>query len=275
MFSVILVTYNSADVICDAISSLPSHQEVIVVDNASTDKSAQLSRELGARVLVMPENLGFGTACNRGAEIASHDRLVFLNPDARLEDGALEALERAFVQYPRAGAFNPRVLGRDGTQFFRRRTPLVRRPYLIRPPLPQEDCPIDIASGAALAFRRPVFKEIGGFDERIFLFFEDDDISFRTRQAGYELYYIHDAVVRHQGGRSSSLSDLTDFKEFHHMKSRIYVCKKHGVSFHPYLQRLRLWFSLTKAYRNRNRNGIIAAKARLRALKVAAASSPA
>ncbi|MBX3573739.1 MAG: glycosyltransferase [Mesorhizobium sp.] len=92
VFSVVLVAYNSADVIRDAIESVPAPHEVIVVDNASTDASREIAAAAGARVLALAENLGFGTACNRGAALARNDTLLFLNPDARLMPGALDAL---------------------------------------------------------------------------------------------------------------------------------------------------------------------------------------
>lgn len=231
MFSIVLVSYNSAHVLGDAIRSVPAGNQVIVADNASRDDSVVLARSLGAEVIEIGQNLGFGTACNRGAAIASHDRLLFLNPDAVLAPDALKHLAKAFNDYPNAIAFNPRIIDPDGSQFFRRRTILLPRPYWFRPKgLPTSDQPIIMASGAALLVRKSAFDRLGGFDENIFLYYEDDDLSARIVKAGDEMRYIHDAVVHHQQAKSSAPSpDLSAFRDYQAMKSRIYVSRKHGV----------------------------------------------
>lgn len=232
MFSIIFVTYNSGEVIADALRSVPSGTEIIVVDNASTDDSVEICRALGATVLEMPKNLGFGTACNRGAEAATAENLLFLNPDARLEPGALDALADALHRYPDAAAFNPRILNEDGSQFLRRRTILLPRPYLFRPPAPTGDEKIITATGAALLIRNDVFSEIGGFDENIFLYYEDDDISTRIIKKGYDVFYIHSSVVVHKIGKSTAGHETDTssyFREYESTRSRIYVSRKHGI----------------------------------------------
>lgn len=230
MFSIVLVSYNSVEVLGEAIRSIPPGHQVIVVDNASQDGSAELARSLGATVLEMGENLGFGTACNRGAALALHERLLFLNPDATLNAGALPALGRAFDAYPDSIAFNPRILNADGTLFDRRRTILLPRPYWFRPPPPTTDCKIISASGAALLVRKSEFERLGGFDEAIFLYYEDDDLSARIIKSGRTMHLVHDAVVRHLFSKSSpDTPALSSFRDYQAMKSRIYVCRKHGI----------------------------------------------
>ncbi|KQZ87139.1 hypothetical protein ASD64_06755 [Mesorhizobium sp. Root157] len=232
MFSIVFVTYNSAEVIGDAIRSIPPGNEVIVADNASVDNSVEVCRALGATVLEMPRNLGFGTACNRGAAVATAENILFLNPDAKLESGALEAMTEALARHPRSVAFNPRILNEDGSQFLRRRTILLPRPYLIRPQLPTGDEKIITASGSALLVRKHIFFELGGFDENIFLYYEDDDLCARIIKSGHEMHYIHNAVVYHKGrGSSGNSDDMNAFREYETMKSRIYVSRKHSVTF--------------------------------------------
>lgn len=232
MFSIVFVTYNSGEVIGDAIRSIPPGNEIIVVDNASLDDSVEISRSLGATVLEMPENLGFGTACNRGADIATADNILFLNPDARLESGALDAMAEALIRYPDSAAFNPRILNEDGSQFMRRRTILLPRPYLFRPPLPSKDERIITATGAALLIRKDIFQSLNGFDENIFLYYEDDDISTRIIKNGYFIHYIHNSKIIHKLGKSSIGHESVQsayFREYQATKSRIYVSKKHGI----------------------------------------------
>ncbi|MEZ5876249.1 MAG: glycosyltransferase [Tepidamorphaceae bacterium] len=86
--------------------------------------------------------------------------------------------------------------------------------------------------GAAVLFRRSVFEQLGGFDERIFLFFEDVDISARLIKSGGHIWYIHDAVCTHAGASSSgSSSAMTEFRNYHFMLAQSYVSAKHGLIF--------------------------------------------
>ena len=245
MFSVIFVAYNSGHVLADAIASVPAGHEVIVVDNASADDGAAIAEAAGAKVVRNAENLGFGRACNIGAAVATMDNLMFLNPDARLRDGALDRLEAAIAARPDCKAFNPRFHEPDGRQFFRRRTRLIRRPYLFRFPVPTEDREIFFAYGAALAMRRSDFREFGGFDDTIFLFYEDDDLSARIIKSGAKILYVHDAVVDHLMGKSSSGDWIAGFmfKVYQENRAKRYVYAKHGV---PFFRPLRLVRALAK-----------------------------
>ncbi len=236
-FSVILVTFNSSAVVASALGSIPAGNEVIVVDNASDDDSVEISVAHGARVVRMDANLGFGTACNRGAAIATHNQLLFLNPDARLEPGALERLGEAFVRYPDAAGFNPRLIEADGSQVFATRTILLPRPYLVRPGLPTSDRPVIKLTGAALAIRKGAYDAVGGFDENMFLYYEDDELSARLIKAGYSLYYIHDAVVRHSPGKSSpDTPEMYAFRTYHAMRAKRYSMNKHGRPFFRWIR---------------------------------------
>lgn len=231
--SVIIVTYNSASVVLDAIASVDPRAEVIVVDNASSDGTTELLRERSVRLIANSENVGFGSACNVGAAVSTRDFLFFLNPDARLQAGALRRLAQAATQQPKYGAFNPRILAPDGQQFQRRMSRLLPRELneRLRQPL-NGDRDVEILSGAALFCRRADFNAIGGFDEQIFLYCEDDDLSVRLRGNGKLLGYVHDAVVEHVGGASTSdVPVLEETKSYHFMKATIYATSKHAVSF--------------------------------------------
>ncbi len=266
VFSVVLVTYNSADVIRDAIESVPAPHEVIVVDNASTDASREIAAAAGARVLALAENLGFGTACNRGAALARNDALLFLNPDARLMPGALDALAVGMALYPASAAFNPRVLKSNGQQFYRARNRLIGNRIRLDGP-PQADTLIPMAVGAALAFRKPVFDALSGFDENIFLYFEDVDLSARTIRAGHGIHHIHDAVAVHSEGASTPTSPrIVDFKAYHFMKANLYVCRKFGIFYNRPWHIVSNWGKTIAARLRGDTEAEITARARLRAL---------
>jgi GT2 family glycosyltransferase len=229
---VVVVTYNSAAVLEQSLRSIPVFANVIVADNGSRDASLAIARSCGATIVENGANLGFGTACNRGAAAGAAELILLLNPDARLMEGALERLLDAAGQHPEAGAFTPRMLRSDGTQSFRSRSFLVAAPRrgVRRPPMPQQDCEIDVFSGAAVLLRRPAFEAVGGFDESIFLYFEDDDLAVRLRAAGWRLRYVHEAVAEHRGAAATSgVSGLSHFKGYHWSLAKAHVADKHGI----------------------------------------------
>jgi N-acetylglucosaminyl-diphospho-decaprenol L-rhamnosyltransferase len=265
-FSVIIVTYNSADVIADSLKSIPFGNEVIVVDNASSDNSAVIASDLDATVIRLEKNIGFGAACNVGAKKARHEHLLFLNPDATLGEGCLEQLSKAFVRYPEVCAFNPKILHADGRQYFRKNNKLGYG-ELDNRGIPSEDSDITVISGAALAFRKTVFELLNGFDEKIFLYFEDDDLCLRVLASGHKVKYIHHAAVTHLLGKSTAYSARLDFfKEYHFMKSYRYVCRKHGIPFNRLNKAYRLVMRLIGDIANFNKSKAIKHSAHLKAV---------
>jgi GT2 family glycosyltransferase len=234
---VVIVTYNSAHIIERAIKSIPPGANIIVVDNASKDSSVQIAQSLGAEVIQNKQNVGFGIACNQGAFIGNSEFILFLNPDARLRDGALEKLILAAERFPNVGGLNPRMLGEDGRQRFRKSSFLVPQTRAekrhSRNDLPQEDRELKFLSGAALLCRRTAFEDIGGFDQNIFLYFEDDDLSVRLISSGWQLYYVHDAIVEHDShaGYTSGETKMHFFKGYHWAIAQAYVAKKHAIYF--------------------------------------------
>lgn len=231
-FSIVLVAYNSAAVLGAAIRSIPQGHQVIVADNGSTDDSVAIAEKAGAEVLRLGRNFGFGTACNRGAALARHEKILFLNPDATVEKDTLVRLSNALDEFPEAGIAAPRILNSSGEVFFRKRSKLYATYPWQRKPVPQSSTFINNPSGAALAFRKADFDGIGGFDENIFLYFEDDDLCFRVRKGGQKIRYVYDAIVHHAVGKSTPVTpELVEFKEYHFNKAARYVCAKHGRFF--------------------------------------------
>ncbi|MGI9475485.1 MAG: glycosyltransferase family 2 protein [Hyphomicrobiaceae bacterium] len=231
--SVVVVTYNSASIVLDAVHSIDPRAEIIVVDNDSTDETIERLRGAKVRVIRNDRNVGFGRACNIGAAQCARPFLFFLNPDARLRPDALDRLIRAALSRPVYAAFNPRILTPDGHQFQRKMSRLLP-PELnakLRAPLCR-DQDVEMLSGAALFCRRDAFEVIGGFDEKIFLFCEDDDLSLRFRQIGMSLGYVHDAIVEHVGGASTATNpELAELRAYHLMKSSRYAMRKHAIAF--------------------------------------------
>jgi GT2 family glycosyltransferase len=214
--SIITVAYQSADKLPGFIASAQSvapDAEYIVVDNASTDDTTGAARRHGAQqVLSSPTNVGFGRACNLGARHASGDWLLFANPDLVIESiPALRAHEGSSFGVAggwlseREGAYRPSLRAEPTlpeeilAQLFNRLVPRG-----VSRLTPQRRRPARWASGALLLCRRSEFLEVGGFDPRFFLYFEDRDLAARYRRRGYPLQLDSSLRGRHGHGQSSA-----------------------------------------------------------------------
>ena len=198
--------------------------EVVVVDNDSCDSiAADLAREVPTvQVVVEAQNRGYGAACNRGARETSRPLLLFLNSDAFVQEGAVEALIAALDADPRAAAVGPRLENRDGSvQLSIQRLPSLRTIFFEssglagltggRPPFrghsaTREDHSraqaVESLRGAALLVRRSAFEHAGGFDEGFFLYGEETDLMARWRRLGWKVLFEPSARVVHSGGAS-------------------------------------------------------------------------
>lgn len=229
--TVVSVCYKSDHVIRDMVLSIPDETPIVLVDNGNTNSFQELPRSEKISILKLNENVGFGRGCNAGAEIAETPWILFLNPDARLESGALEALLEAIDRHPSAVAFNPQISNVDGTQYFKRRSWLLPRTRYLKRGWPDKDATVPILTGAALFVSRKHFYEAGGFDPNIFMYHEDDDLSLRLGALG-ELIFVKKAKALHASGRSSGRTpEIAWLKSFHMAQSRIYAGKKHHRPF--------------------------------------------
>ncbi|MEM7210439.1 MAG: glycosyltransferase family 2 protein [Pseudomonadota bacterium] len=229
--TVVFVTFSSCDVLPDAIASVPEGIPIISIDNASSDGSSTLARELGATVIDAGNNLGFGTACNLGARAAETPFVLFLNPDARLLPQTLDVLLKEAEASPQGAAFGPLILdGQGKPEIPRARTLLDTGPAMMDR-IPEQTCSVEFLSGACLLVRREAFLQIGGFDEAIFLYLEDDDLCLRLRKSGHSLRLVPSAHVVHHQGTSAPPSRVSlQMRNHHTMASHVYLARKHGVS---------------------------------------------
>jgi len=229
----IVVAFDSAHALPECLGALMADGvPALVVDNASTDRTAALAGGHGARVIRNARNEGYGRANNIGARAASTEFLLVVNPDCIIEKGAVAALVDAARRYPDGGLFAPRIVEPSGRVFFQPRSLL--SPYLHNPQgnlvLPEGEACAPFFSGACFLIRRDLFLRLGGFDENIFLFYEDDDLCRRVADAGHALIYVPQAMVRHGRGRSSQPKRGRIFaSRWHQAWSRAYVSRKYGL----------------------------------------------
>lgn len=230
----IVVSYDSAEVLPACLDALAGEGvPAIVVDNASGDASRAIAEAKGARVIANARNEGYGRANNIGVAAAGTPYVLIVNPDLELGHGAAAALLEAAERYPDAGMLAPRIVEPSGRIFLQPRS-LLSPPHLNRAgtmAVPEGDACLPFLSGACLLVRREVFLALGGFDPAIFLFYEDDDLCRRMRDAGHALVHIHDAEARHGRGRSTAPSPQRRFKARWHLAwSEHYIARKYGLS---------------------------------------------
>jgi GT2 family glycosyltransferase len=209
--SVIIVVYNAGVQLRHCIESLsngvPDDCEILVVDNASTDGSADFLRAGwgGIRLIEPGQNLGFGAGCNLAAQKSRADFLVFLNPDTVAEQGWLEALLAPLLTDPSVGLSTakivlgdqPELINACGNDVHLTGITLCRGLGKRRDDFGVVDEDVSAVSGASFAISRELFDGLGGFDEDMFLYMEDTDLSLRARLAGRSCRCVSESVVRH------------------------------------------------------------------------------
>ncbi len=230
----IVVSYDSAEVLPACLDALAGEGvRTIVVDNASGDDSRAIAEAKSARVIANARNEGYGRANNVGVAAAETPYVLIVNPDLELGPGAAAALLDAAERYPDAGMLAPRIVEPSGRIFLQPRS-LLSPPHLNRfgaMTIPEGDACLPFLSGACLLIRREFFVALGGFDPAIFLFYEDDDLCRRMRDAGHALVHVHGAEARHGRGRSTAPSPQRRFKARWHLAwSEHYIARKYGLA---------------------------------------------
>jgi GT2 family glycosyltransferase len=206
----VIVSYNAKTKLLacldSVLQSLPDSSELIVVDNASIEGNADAVESLFPDIaLIRSEtNLGFAGGCNLGTRYAAGEHLVFLNQDTIVEPGWLEALLAPFDNDSSIGLTTARiVLLADPTKLNTCGCDIhLTGLTLCRGMGRSSDTYFDVEnvgaiSGAAFAIRRSLFDRLGGFDETMFLYLEDTDLSWRGRLAGYRTVSAPGSVVQH------------------------------------------------------------------------------
>ena len=229
--SVVMVVYQTGEALIESIRHVlaePLVDEFVIIDNGSPADEAERLRDLGMaepRVVLQQGhgNVGFARGANMGAETARGEYIIFLNPDANLQDGCVEALTGAFADQPVPTVVGARVMNTDGTEQRGGRrgevtpvTTLLSFGHLTarfkglskfeihreREPTPEAPIAMPTISGACFALRREDFDLLGGFDEGYFLHVEDIDLCWRARQAGGQVLFQPAAQVIHLGHTS-------------------------------------------------------------------------
>lgn len=248
--SVCIVNFNTVDELSSCIASLARGAssitlEVIVVDNASTDGSAQMVRTKypWVKLIANERNVGFAAGCNQAMRHSRGRYIMLLNPDTIVHDGAIEELVKFMDEHPDVAIAGPKLLNTNGTLQYScrafptlltglfRNTPLERlfpsikpvRQYLLMDHSHNEPMEVDWVSGAAMLVRRRAIEMVGMLDEGYFMYCEDVDWCWRMRKAGFKVFYVPSAVITHAVGRSSDQLFVPMLMQRHRSMLRFYL----------------------------------------------------
>ena len=245
----IIVTFQSSDTIAAALDALqPAHAtglaEVVVVDNASDDGTPELVADRYPWVTLVHSggNLGYGRACNIGFEYATTPYLLVMNPDAVVDVVALDRLLEFMDEREEVGMCGPAVVEDSGNLQPAGAMPgpwkIMLKPLLsgwagrgVRKVVPGEP-PMRTSwiCGSIMLIRRELIDEVGGFDPRFFLYFEESDLCRRAQRAGWQVWTVGEAACRHVNAASAKRTGavmMWGTIPEHYFPSRFYYLVKH------------------------------------------------
>lgn len=253
--TVVIVNWNAGGLLASCVASLAQHhsgviEAVIVVDNHSADDSLQRldgvdMQGLALRVLRNDRNSGFAAACNQGAHLSGTDYLLFLNPDTRVHSDSLSVplkflerqgnekvgivgiqllddageVARSCARFPNLTRIAAAALGLNRLERFR------GAGMSMKEWAHDSTRTVDQVMGAFFLVRHAVFSQLGGFDERFFVYFEDVDFSLRLKRLGYHSVYLACAQAFHQGGGTSR--QVRPQRLFYSLRSRLIYAAKY------------------------------------------------
>jgi N-acetylglucosaminyl-diphospho-decaprenol L-rhamnosyltransferase len=247
--AIIIVSYNSSTEIGACLDSLVGHTApfpttITVVDNASSDHTAQMVRERwpSVQVIESPTNVGFSRANNLGIRATSSDYVLLMNPDTLAPPGAIQTLVRGLAAHPDAAIAGARLLSESGFPELSWGDPIgpwneLKRKVFSRlyhrkirgivrkvDRLSRQAREVAWVSGACMVIRRPDLEAVGLLDERYFMYTEDVDLCVAMARRGRTVLYIASAEVLHHRGKSAGRNPDT---ERLYRKSQLAYYEKH------------------------------------------------
>ncbi|GAB6072771.1 hypothetical protein JCM14244_11480 [Venenivibrio stagnispumantis] len=263
-YNTLNLTYESIKSIIESFDD-KNEYEIILVDNNSKDGSKEFFLNLEKKLnnfkyIYLEENLGFAKANNTGFKYSKGEYIYILNPDTLLHTKNInQIIDNKFAKDEKIAVIATKVIYGDGslqpnvqkfTNLFTVSLRLLEIGKIVRnnkfllnifkylPFKPKvinvylqnfneerKESFIDWASGCSLIFRRDIFEKLGGFDEKIFMYTEDEEICYRVHKLGYKILYTPDIVITHFVGKSSK--NINDFIVKTKVKSEFYYFKKH------------------------------------------------
>jgi GT2 family glycosyltransferase len=280
--SIVVVSWNVKDLLRRSLASVITSLgcgtgrqlscQLIVVDNASSDGSAEMLGEEFPQIHLVAnsENVGFTRGNNQGIAVSDGRYVLLLNPDTEVVGDALGEMVAYMDAHQRVGALGPQLLYPDGrVQSSRRRFPDLRtayvestfiqpwfadsrilRRYYVLDASDHEILAVDWLVGACLLLRREALQEVGTLDERFFMYSEELDWCYRAKKAGWEVVYLPTARVVHHVGKSSE--QVLPVRHAQFQRSKVLFFKKHhgywtGETLRLFLLLTYLWQTMVEA----------------------------
>lgn len=247
ILSIIIVSFNAKYFLYLTLKSLEKISqklpiEVIIVDNNSTDKFADISFHFpNIKWIQNPKNFGFGAANNIGVNSAKSENILILNPDTIISEKLIKKGLETLSNIENVGAVGVKMLDGKGNYLpeSKRGFPNIKasifkllgihrffpvhssiNQYYLSNKNHDEDQNIEVISGACFFIKKKVYEAVGGFDEKYFMYGEDIDISMELSQHGYQNYYIGTEEMIHFKGESSKKSQ---WNYHHHFYDAMYI----------------------------------------------------
>lgn len=261
--SIIIVNYNTAEFIKQCLDSLKKHwisdMEIIIIDNNSTDRSIEslVSKFPGTHFYFLKDNKGFGAGCNYGTTKANGKYLLFLNPDITVTSDAISYLYNHMEKNPDTGVCSGLLYDKNeipaycfnnfpdlswefmqafGIGLERTIRKLLNHPNIISGQ--NDPFEVDWFHGACLLIKKELFNKVNGFDENIFLYYEDVDICYKVKILGYKnicipnakFYHFTQSSVRGHKGQRVYFFNMHKYKNYY-MKKYFPIYKRVIVHF--------------------------------------------
>jgi len=253
MISIIIVSWKVRDLLSECLKTLTSIEndfdyEIIVVDNNSQDQTAEMIAQDFPRVefIGQAKNLGYAKACNLGAQKATGNFLLFLNPDTRWHQKVLSRLKNFTEDKDKVGAVGIKILNPDKSiQPSVRKLPTaislvalqskfhllnkkILDDYLNKNFDYQKTQPVEQVSGAFLFIKKEVFNNMNGFDQIFFTWFEEVDLCRRLLNSGYQNYYFSEVSIIHHGEQSFQQAGSLKKQLIFNRSLKHYIKKHHS-----------------------------------------------
>ena len=254
--SIIIVSWNVREGLLRCIRSIEENKpsctfEVIIVDNASTDGTVDIIQKHFSEIslIINNDNRGFAAANNQALKKSQSKYILFLGPDTIIHPKSLDILVEFMDSNEDAGACGPKLLNGEGTiQRSVRRFPSFRgvlyrhtafrflgifkdeyKKWVMKDFKHNRQMDVDQVMGSALMMRMSVIEQVGRMDESFFMYYEEVDLCYRIKQAGWRVVFMPEAVITHLGGRSTGQIPVR--KRIMAMASLLKFFRKHRGKF--------------------------------------------
>jgi GT2 family glycosyltransferase len=238
--TVLIVTFKSEESIYRCINLIPKKYNVLVIENSADNifKSDLEKKYNNVKCILAGENFGFGKASNIGLNLIKTKYTFLINPDTLLTSNTIEQLIYYSQKINNFALLSPVMMDLENINYRmgkKKTLPINKSDFL----------EVDFIKGFAMFFNMDKFKSVGFFDEKIFIYFEEDDLCRRVRKLNEKIYVIPSSKITHAGGQSHNkeFNEEMDYsRHWHHMWSYYYYNKKHftflyafSITFHKFI----------------------------------------